>query len=225
MHSHLLLRLNWGVNLKLESKKIAFIGDSITEGYGTTDTKKVYHQIIKEMYNLEYAYNYGVSGTRIARQSLATRENTSWDLNFELRVEVMERNVDAVVIFGGTNDYGHGDARFGDFDSENPYTFCGGVNSLITKLKHEFPKSEIIFMTPIRRADGENPMQPDNKRLSDYAEAILAICKKRDVKTIDLHSINPLDPTDTNLLPDGLHPSDEGHKILAQVIGKELTKL
>jgi len=80
-------------------------------------------------------------------------------------------------------------------------------------------------MTPIRRVDGENPVQPDNKKLSDYAEAILTICKKRDVKTIDLHSINPLDPTDKKFLPDGLHPNDAGHAVLAQVIGEELIKL
>jgi len=211
--------------MKLDGKKIIFIGDSITEGYGTTDSQKVFHQRIKEMYNLEYAYNYGISGTRIARQSLVTRENTSWDLYFELRVEMMERNVDAVIVFGGTNDYGHGNAPFGELDSKDCYTFCGSVNSLITKLKREFPKSEIIFMTPIRRVDGENPVQPDNKKLSDYAEAILTICKKRDVKTIDLHWINPLDPTDKKFPPDAHPPNEAVHAVLAQVIGEELIKL
>ena len=34
--------------MKLENKKIIFLGDSITEGHGTTGEEKTFHQIIKE---------------------------------------------------------------------------------------------------------------------------------------------------------------------------------
>ena len=61
--------------------------------------------------------------------------------------------------------------------------------------------------------------------LADYVEAMRTICKKRGVDVIDLFAMNPLDPDDKELVPDGLHPSDKGHAIMAQVIAEELLKL
>ncbi len=211
--------------MELRGLTINFLGDSITEGHGTTAPEKVFHQIIKEKYNMKHAYNYGVSGTRIARQIVPAKESTKWDLTFELRAEIMDRNADAVVVFGGTNDFGHGDAPFGTIDSEDIYTFCGAVNSLINKLTHDFPNSKIIFMTPIHRLTETQPSNPDSKILEDYVKAILEICERRGITVIDLFKINPLDPTDTELVPDGLHPSDKGHSIMAQVIAEELLRI
>ena len=211
--------------MELKGLTINFLGDSITEGHGTTAPEKVFHQIIKEKYDLEFAYNYGIGGTRIARQIVPAKVLTRQDLNFELRAEVMDRNADAVVVFGGTNDYGHGDVPFGDFESEEIYTFCGAVNSLISKLMRDFPKAKIIFMTPIHRLNEEQPSQPDGKTLEDYVNAIREICKKRGIPVIDLFEINPLDPSDEVLVPDGLHPSDAGHSVMAEVIGAELLKV
>ena len=62
--------------MKLEGMRIDFLGDSITEGAGTSGPDKVFHQVMKEKYNLKAAYNYGVSGTRIARQ----RTPSEWTL-------------------------------------------------------------------------------------------------------------------------------------------------
>lgn len=210
--------------MNLEGKVINFLGDSITEGHGTSDLDKVFHQIIKQKHNLKFAYNNGIGGTRIARKTVPS-EKPRHDLTFEIRAEIMDRSADAVVVFGGTNDYGHGDAHFGDIDSEDIYTFCGGMNSLITKLKNDFPDADIIFMTPIHRLNETIPDTPDGKILADYAEMIKTICAKRDIKVIDLFGINPLDPADETLVPDGLHPNDEGHAVLASVVAEELLKL
>lgn len=41
--------------MKLEGLTINFMGDSISEGHGTTSLDKVFHQIIKEKYNMKQA--------------------------------------------------------------------------------------------------------------------------------------------------------------------------
>ena len=128
-------------------------------------------------------------------------------------------------MFGGTNDFGHGDAPFGTLNGEDIYTFCGAVNSLINKLVKDFPNSKIVFMTPIHRLGEKHGSKPESKELEDYAKAILAICGKHGIDVIDLFKINPLDPTDEELMPDRLHPNDKGHAILAQVIAEELLKI
>ncbi len=211
--------------MELNGLTINFLGDSITEGYGVVDPKNVYHQIIKEKYNLKHAYNYGVSGTRIARQNKSSEECPRNDLYFGLRSEIMERSADVILVFGGTNDYAHGDSFLGELNSEDIYTFCGGINSLINKLEQDFPKTKIIFMTPLHRVKETNPSNPELKILEDYANAIIKICKMRNISVIDLFGINPLDPYDVTLVPDGLHPNDAGHKIMADVIAGELLKI
>lgn len=211
--------------MELKNLTINFLGDSITEGHGTTAPYMVFHQIIKDKYNMKHAYNYGLGGTRIARQIVPTKESTKFDLTFELRSEIMDKNADAIVVFGGTNDYGHGDAPFGTLESEDIYTFCGAVNSLIKTLKHNFPNAKLIFMTPIHRVRENQSSMPDSKKLEDYVNAILMICQNNNVPVIDLFKINPLDPTDMDIVPDGLHPNDKGHAIMAQVIAEELLKL
>lgn len=210
--------------MKLEGKRICFLGDSITEGVGTSAPDKTYHQIIAKEYNLERAYNFGVGGTRIARQTNVSVYPV-WDLFFELRAETMPRDTDAIVVFGGTNDYGHGDAPFGELDSNDVYTFCGAVNSLITFLEKNFPNSEKVFVTPLHRVSENAPSQPDGKVLADYVDAMRQICKKRGVALVDLFDIAPIDPKNPAHVPDGLHPNNAGHEIIADVIAKELLKL
>lgn len=211
--------------MDLQGLTINFLGDSITEGYGTTSPDKVFHQIIKERYNMYRANNYGISSTRIARQIIPTPGNTRADLFFELRAEIMDRSAQAVVVFGGTNDFGHGDAPFGTVEDEDVYTFCGAVNSLISKLKRDFPDAKIIFITPIHRIDEIKPSISNSKVLEDYANAIVEICEKRSVHIIDLFKINPVDPSDKELIPDGVHPNDKGHSIIAEIVAEELIKM
>lgn len=181
--------------------------------------------MIKEKYGLEFAYNYGAGGTRIARQIVPARDWPRRDLFFELRADTMERSADAVVVFGGTNDYGHGDAPFGELSDICDTTFCGAVNSLILKLKKDFPHAKIVFMTPLHRLGEMNPSRADQKILKDYADAIVTICEKHSIPVIDLFKMNPIDPTDKTLIPDGLHPNDHGHEILADIVAAALEAL
>ena len=92
--------------MELKGKKINFLGDSITEGHGTSDwNTKPYHQVLKANVGLAEARNYGKGGTKIARLPVIT--DNPFDQDFNLRALDMDLDADAVVVFGGTNDYGH----------------------------------------------------------------------------------------------------------------------
>ena len=208
--------------MKLENKKFIFLGDSITEGHGTTSEDKAFHQIIKEKYNLAAAYNCGIGGTRIAKQTIPSFH--IWDLYFDLRVQVLPKEVDAVVVFGGTNDFGHGDSKMGDIDSTDIYTFYGALNCLINDLQNNYPKAQLIFLTPLRRTTEAVPNH-NGKILKDYVDAIIDVTKKYNLPVIDLFRSEIFDPNDTDVLPDGLHPNDKGHAIMADYIAKELLKI
>ena len=93
--------------MELTGKAINFLGDSITEGAGASAPDKCYVEVLRRNYGLTHARNYGISGTRIAHQMQAS-DNPRNDLDFCGRFHKMDDHADAVVVFGGTNCFGHG---------------------------------------------------------------------------------------------------------------------
>lgn len=68
-----------------------------------------------------------------------------------MRAKEMKTDVDAVVVFGGTNDFGHGDAPFGEITDTEPDTFCGACDALISLLLNKYPSKPVVFLTPLHR--------------------------------------------------------------------------
>lgn len=207
--------------MNIQHKKFGFLGDSITEGVGATNEANIYHQVLKENCNLECTLNYGISGTRIAKQTIPSEE-PSYDKDFLSRVDDMDGDLDVIVVFGGTNDYGHGDAAFGCFSDRNQKTFYGALHLLFQKLIEKYPESLIVFMTPLHRSDEmELAVKPDGKRvLADYVDAICEVARFYSVPVLDLYSVSGMNPVleaqNKIFYADGLHPSDKGHKRIAE---------
>jgi lysophospholipase L1-like esterase len=128
-------------------------------------------------------------------------------------------------VFGGTNDSGHGDVMMGDINSNDNYTFNGALNNLIIQLKNDYPNSKIIFMTPLHRKYEDICMNGTGYILKDYVQAIINATKRHNVYLIDLFNEIDLNPHDIVLVPDGLHPSDKGHEILAEFVAKKLLEI
>ena len=204
--------------MKLEGLKINFLGDSITEGVGVSDMETMRYTSVFERMSGAVVRNYGIGGTRIARQNKPS-EKPRHDLNFLDRVDEMDADADIVVVFGGTNDFGHGDAAFGSFVARDEYTFCGALHSLILRLKRRFPNSEIVFMTPLHRAIECRPNPTTGKLLIDYVRAMREILEYYSIPTLDLYSVSGIQPAMSDGLDDmtndGLHPNDKGAQRIA----------
>ncbi len=218
----------------LKDKIVSFLGDSITEGHGVADIdNNRYDNILKRRLGIKEVFNYGIGGTRLAHQSIPS-EKPRYDLCFCGRAYLINPNSDIIIVFGGTNDYGHGDAPFGMMEDNTPITFCGAVEFLMTFLKSEYPKAQIIFMTPIKREGDELPSnreikKADAKPLKAYVEVIKEKAKNHNIPVLDLYNefkVNPNNEDDKiKYVPDGLHPNDEGQKLLADCIMKCLEKI
>ena len=206
--------------MELKGKKINFLGDSITEGVGTTGQDKCYHQLMREKHGLSAARNYGVGGTRLARQ-VTPSENARHDLDFPMRAAEMDKDADVVVIFGGTNDFGHGDAPIGNFSDRTPDSFYGALHYLYTYLITEYPEANIFVCTPLHRLS-ENTPDRKGKLLSDYADMIKEVARYYSLPVIDLYNIYGVQPSidaqRERFMPDGLHPNDAGHVLLSERI-------
>ena len=71
--------------MQLQGKKINFLGDSITEGAGVANPANIFHARLAREYGLAAARNWGIGGTRIARQQ--TPSNPIWDETFATRAQ------------------------------------------------------------------------------------------------------------------------------------------
>lgn len=203
--------------MQLKGLKINFLGDSITEGVGASSPEATYLKLIERAETTAVCRNYGVGGTRISRQTMPS-EVEKWDHDFIERAAAMDRDADAVVVFGGTNDFGHGDAKFGTMTDRSVYTFYGAMHALITQLLTDFPTATIVFMTPLHRAD--ESAHDGNPNLQAYVDAIREVCAYYAIPVLDLYSVSGIQPQFTPIreryAPDGLHPNDEGQKLIAR---------
>jgi lysophospholipase L1-like esterase len=203
--------------MKLEGLKINFLGDSITEGAGVANRDNIYWNRLKRDCALAEARGYGIGGTRFAKQSKPS-DNARWDLDFCSRLPEMDDDADVVVIFGGTNDYGHGDAPIGTFADRTPDTFYGACHTLFEGAINKYPAATIVIMTPLHRGS-EETARADGLILADYVAIIKEVATYYSLPVLDLWSVSGLQPRvkviAERYVPDTLHPNDAGHAILA----------
>ncbi len=216
--------------MELKGTKINFLGDSITEGAGTSSPDRMFTMLIEREYGA-ICQNYGIGGTRIARQKTATDEK--WDRDFISRVPEMDNDADIVVVFGGTNDFGHGDAPLGTMSDRTPYTFYGALHCLYTALTEKYPDVPVVILTPLHRLNEDSP-KGDNKpepvgTLKEYVNIIREVAEYYSFPVLDLYKESGLQPKvpviQQKYIPDGLHPNDDGNAILAHKIARFLETL
>ena len=219
--------------MELTGKKIAFLGDSITEGVGVSSLEHVYWNVVGRQTGAQ-VYGYGIGGTRIAPNHLAGYDDyvdANW---FGTRVEKMIPDADIVVVFGGTNDFGHGDAPLGTMKDRTNDTFYGAYHLLMQQLIERYPYAQLIVMTPLHRIGEE--MMPFNETgvrrvgpLKCYVEAIREVAEFYSVPLVDLCAESGLQPRVKLLremyVPDGLHPKDAGHIKIANCLLRSLRGL
>lgn len=218
--------------------RVNFLGDSITEGSGVADCANRFDNRLGRMYALGAVNNYGIGGSRLAHQRQPS-ENPRYDLCFCGRAYNMDKKADLVIVYGGVNDYIHGDAPFGQPGDTTPATYCGAVYFLMNYLRTAYPGRPIVFLTPARcflrhevsdllpsaHAKKTTPGLP----LLHYVDVICQTAKQFDIAVLDLYRNLGVDPHDPNSFAtytaDGLHLNDEGHGLLAQKLAEFLEAL
>jgi len=210
--------------------KVNFLGDSITVGVGVEDREHCrYDNRLAAMCGLAEVRNHSISGTRLAHQTVPS-EKPHYDLCFCGRAFMMDTDADMVIVYGGVNDYIHGDAPFGEIGDTTPATFCGGVCFLMQYLRENYGDKPIIFLTPARtflrhEVDDRYPSTHARKRVSGeplvaYADAIIETAKQFNVHVLDLYRELGIDPHDQQQFDtytaDGLHFNDAGHAVIAE---------
>ena len=215
--------------MDLRDKTVNFLGDSITEGVGVSDVSSFrFDSIIGEKCGCRKVNNYGIGGTRIAHKTQPS-EKARHDMNFCGRCHDMDRDADVIIVFGGVNDYLHGDAPLGKPGDKGRDTFCGSVDYLTRTIRELYPNAVPVFFTPAHCFcdDGFSQIRPEGlvreeHFLSEFSEAIKAIAPQNGFHVFDMFEelgIDPKKPEDREKYTvDGLHFNDEGNGVIADVM-------
>lgn len=139
-------------------------------------------------------------------------------------------SVDAVIIFGGTNDWNNG-ANLGQPGSTAEDTTLGAINGIINKLLSAYPHLQLYWITPPVRYVGTssnwteatwagNTKNSEGKTLPDYIDAITSEVAAQGIPVCDLYRTlgwNQYNFTFYFNSSDGTHP-DRGLQYIARKI-------
>ena len=205
-------------NTHWNGKRIAFLGDSITEGVGVNRGECFWNYLEEKLGCI--SYSFGKSGA-LYRDLLPQVDEM---------VKQCGDNIDAIIIFAGTNDY-NGGLPMGEwytppvdqevivgYDGDKPLyatrkrreysmdisTFRGSINAVMDKVRRYYPTQQIIVMTPIHRAYanyGGSNIQYDELHtdkggfyVDEYIEVVKEATNVWACDIIDLHSKSGLFP-------------------------------
>ncbi|HFU4059978.1 TPA: SGNH/GDSL hydrolase family protein [Streptococcus suis] len=215
-------------SLATKIKKIACLGDSITEGVnaGGWQWHRYIDQWCKNNGIESTVVNLGIGGTSVCTSSYVTDQLQP----FVHRLDTIPSDADVVVIFGGTNDWGN-NATLGTISDTGTSTFYGAYKHILEWLAINRPNAKVMTMTPLKRyyRGGGSiwvnaQTTPNNKGnlLQDYVRAVKEVSDLYAVPCVDLHNdsgLNPvLETVRTRFIGDGLHPTAEGNKKMYPII-------
>ena len=206
-------------------RSAVFVGDSITAGVGTT---KTYYQFLEESLGFSSVTTMGISGSCIGSASDYGQSNQPLINRYHTIP-----SADLIVIFMGTNDYGH-ETPLGSASDTQDGTFYGALNTIVPALVAAHPSSKIVFVTSLHRYGAGTSKILGTKftydhlpngvgaALGDYVDAVKTVCANNDVSVIDLYAECSLDPSEeqvrTAYMPDGIHPNAAGHELVASIM-------
>ena len=213
--------------LDLSDKKIACLGDSITQA-ANLESMEDYQQYsyptkLAEILGAEEVVNLGIGGSSIGRY---------WQDAFVDRYMDIPEDTDLILVMGGTNDgFCLHRENVGNFEERSPRTLIGDLNELMRGLKENYPDAEVVFVTPLPNVlhDILRKDRPELMSQRVIVDSMIALAREYEFDVIDLYDSNLLDSHDaaviSNYMPDGVHCNPDGYRILAEHIAADLIRL
>ena len=236
-----------------DGKTVCFLGDSITDGVGVGKGER-YFDLMDSMIGIK-SVGYGVNGAQY--------------IGLLDQIERMKKDgvkPHAIFVFAGTNDYngsrplgqwydisekevitrkdGQGNTVSSEMRPHRSFsfdrgTFRGCINTVMSELRHSYPRAAIVLMTPVHRGFAEfstdNIQFPEDHSnhlglfIDDYVSVVKEAAGIWAAELIDLYSVSGLFPCFdesadmfANTIRDRLHPGKLGHERMAEVIARKM---
>jgi len=139
-----------------------------------------------------------------------------------------------VTLAFGVNDW-KGNQKLGSMEDniETGGTFYSNMRYCIEKILNDNPDAEIVVISPLNSCRFGNAETgwglgysfSRNGTLQDIYDAMKEVCDYYDLPLIDLLHNEQINNDMINWFPDGVHPSEEKHARLAEILEEELKKV
>ena len=201
-------------------QSIGFLGDSITFGYNPENNgKQMSNPWVNQVgssLGFETINNYGVSSSTISTKA----SDPDWDVKrnpMVNRVAGMDESLDLIGVLGGINDFWL-NVPLGKFEDRTSETFYGALHILYSSLAGKYAGKRLFIITCL----DSSVKNPSGVSLSDWVKAQRDVATYYSIPIFDLNTesgISTKIEAQKNLIPDGLHPSQQG----ADIIGGKIT--
>ena len=203
-----------------DGERVVFYGDSITEQ--RFYTTYVEHYVLSRYPGRRVTFiNTGWGGDKVAGNECVPCAGVGGLARIERDVIAYRPTV--VTLLFGMND-----GRYRTFDPVTLKAYEDGLAAIIGELKSK-TRARIYVMTPTAYDGAHSPPWSNNNQYNEvldrYSEAAKQIAAREGLPVIDLHSVTSDTlqqakkiKADYTFLPDGVHPAEDGHFIMAAEI-------
>lgn len=172
-------------------------GDSVAEGWIATEPARSWPAIAGRALCLDHV-NLGYAGA--ARGELASAE------------QVAALDAEVLTVCHGTNCW-----------TRTPHSasqMAANTDAFLTVLRQGHPETPIVVASPVLRPDAESTPNRLGATLADLRTAMEEVVRARiDAGDARLHLVEGGAMLTAAHLGDGIHPDDEGHRVMAEAIG------
>lgn len=156
-----------------DARYIVLYGDSITAEYGAPEGS--YTQLVQQKFHADTVYRHGYCGHRYSRDVSAAHGGPSW-LGTYVGEVCSHADADLIILFAGTNDYGHG-MPLGEPGDTATTTSCGGLQYILDYLI-EHTDAPVMLCTPFPNGAVHRLSTKPNEQghaMADYVAAYKAV--------------------------------------------------
>lgn len=191
-------------------KKVVCVGASITAGARTTDPAKYsFPAQLGTLLGDDYeVLNFGVGATTMLRKGNHSYWNTG------AYQEALKSHPDIVLIDLGGNDAKAVNRPFYDEMEQD-------AREMIRSFKSLSPEPRVILLLPTVFFEKDTMQIWDPVSVNQVAPRLMKAAYEEKVEVLDMH---PLLIDRPDLIPDGIHPENEGSGILAKRLYEQLTQ-
>ena len=226
---------------KYERKTFSVLGDSISTliGYSYPDFAVFYNRENKLRSGIftpadtwwgrviarlggELLVNNSYSGSTVCKHPMYEIESYGCSDERTAALGMYGQVPDVIMILLGINDWGRGMRIVPDEEECGLHLFSVAYETMLEKIKRNYPEAEIWCLTLPRSQWSRNPecaipFSYSGGHIREYCEAIRICGEKAGCKVVDIY--RPNDPYDTI---DGFHPTVEGMRTIADAVLREL---
>ncbi len=205
--------------LKKDSR-ILFLGDSITDV--KFNRRKRFSIKGNKIYALQLKKRLKKYSSQLDIKIKGIASNRTYHIYDRLTDDCIRLKPDIIIMLIGVND------AWENYVPEEYQPLLRPmephIREIYRRIKTELPDTQILYLMPFM-IDAVKEKEPFHIKLDEYREILKNIAVENGAKVIDLQAVfNEMQKTiaPSKLAVDGIHPTNLGHKAIADAIEKEL---